>query len=294
MSDIHIREVNPRDYPSIAAIIAEQIQRPESQCIQTSSTHDPVAIEQEIVELYSKDELRFVVADLNGQIVALMGCEFDQSVGRGWTRGPFLTVDQWDSLPEALLEVLLAALPASIRRLDSFLNQEHTRGHRFYLDNGFQQEGLVHVYQAKAANHVSSGRQLCTELRPDQEPAFIDLHNMVFPVTFIDGKGILEQLDQDHKVFVSSDGSALNGYISVSIDKFAGEGYIEFIAVQPELRGRGIGKTLLLCALDWCFSERELSSVGLTVHEELANARGLYESVGFRHLYTGVNTRREW
>jgi RimJ/RimL family protein N-acetyltransferase len=46
--------------------------------------------------------------------------------------------------------------------------------------------------------------------------------------------------------------------------------------------------------MDWCFSTRGLGRVALTVHEELANAQSLYESVGFHHLYTGVNHRREW
>jgi ribosomal protein S18 acetylase RimI-like enzyme len=293
MRQTKIREAFPGDYPAIAAIIAEQIQRPETHCIQTSSTDDPSAIAEEMAELYAKDELRFVLAEQDGQVIGLIGCEYDESVGRGWMRGPFLTQDLWESLSAAMLEALLAALPATIRRLDSFLNQKHARGHQFYLENGFQPQGRTHVYYAEA-HRPAPGLQICPEIQPDQEAAFMGLHDSAFPVTFISGRGILEQLDQDHKLFVYAKETALDGYIYLSVDKFGGEGYVEFIAVQPELRGKGIGKALLLCALEWCFATRQLSGVALTVHEELANAQALYESVGFRHLYAGVNTRREW
>ena len=47
-------------------------------------------------------------------------------------------------------------------------------------------------------------------------------------------------------------------------------------------------------ALDWFFDEREMPQVGLTVSDENINARGLYERVGFRLKYTGVNHRLEW
>lgn len=294
MNDIRVREAYPADYSTIARIIAEQNQKPETHCIQSSSTDDQAAIADEIAELYAREELLFMVADLEGEMTGLMGCEFDQAVGRGWTRGPFLTRDLWDSLPRQLIEALLSALPPTIRRLDSFLNEKNTQGHRFYLQNGFQQGGLVHVYQALASGYPVGDHGVCPEITLDQEQAFIALHDSAFPVTFIDGQGILEQQDEDHKLFIYAKETPVDGYIHVSIDKFAGEGYIEFIAVRPELRGRGIGKTLLLCALEWCFTTRGLSSVGLTVHEELANAQALYASVGFQLLYTGVNHRREW
>jgi ribosomal protein S18 acetylase RimI-like enzyme len=294
MEEITIRATRPADFYSIAKIISSHNQTPESHCIQSSSTDDASAIAEEIEELYVKDELRLIVAELDGQIVGLIGCEFDESVGRGWMRGPFLTQDRWEDMPGKLLEVLQATLPPAIKRLDSFLNEENAHGQHFYTQNGFRHAGLVHVYQAQADGHGFSGTRECLKIQPEQEQAFIALHDTVFPVTFIDGRGILEQLDEDHKLISYGKDSSLDGYLYLSVDKFSGEGYIEFIAVQPELRGKGIGKGLLLCALDWCFSTRQLARVNLTVHEELTNAQSLYESVGFRHLYTGVNHRREW
>jgi ribosomal protein S18 acetylase RimI-like enzyme len=295
MGEITIREVIPADYLSIAAIIVDQNRNPETHCIQSTSTDDPIAVADEIKDLYAKNELRFMVAELDGEIIGLMGCEFDEGVGRGWTRGPFLTRNLWESLPTPLIQRLLAALPAGIQRLDSFLNEKHKRGNRFYLENGFTHKTLVHVYQADATNWLDVGLEFCPEMDETQTLNFISLHDAMFPNTFINGRGILEQVDDDHKIFVYTNGADLGGgYIYLSVDKYGGEGYIEFIAVQPELRGKGIGYALLQCALNWCFTKRKLTQVGLTVSEELTNAQSLYEKAGFRLLYTGVNNCREW
>jgi ribosomal protein S18 acetylase RimI-like enzyme len=294
MGEITIREVLPADYLSIAAMIVDQNRSPETHCIQSTSTDDPVAVAEEIKDLYAKNELRIMVAELDGEIIGLMGCEFDEGVGRGWTRGPFLTRDLWESPPTSLFQRLLAALPAGIRRLDSFLNERHRQGNRFYLENEFKHKTLVHVYQADAATWSDVGLEFCPEIDETHARDFITLHDAMFPNTFINGAGILEQLDDDHKIFIYTNGSDLGGYIYISVDKFGGEGYIEFIAVQPELRGKGIGYALLQCALNWCFSRRNLAQVGLTVSEELTNAQSLYAKVGFRHLYTGVNNCLEW
>jgi ribosomal protein S18 acetylase RimI-like enzyme len=294
MGEIIIREITPTDYHSIAAMIVDQNRNPETHCIQSTSTDDPIAIAEEIKDLYAKNELRFMVAEHDGKIIGCMGCEFDEGVGRGWTRGPFLINGLWESPPAPLFQKLLATLPANIRRLDSFLNEKHEQGNRFYLENGFKHKTLVHVYQADAANWSDVGLEFCPEIEETQTLNFITLHDATFPNTFINGLGILEQLDDDHKIFIYTNGPDLGGYIYLSVDKFGGEGYIEFIAVQSDLRGKGIGYALLQCALNWCFSKRKLTQVGLTVSEELTNAQSLYTKVGFRLLYTGVNTCLEW
>jgi ribosomal protein S18 acetylase RimI-like enzyme len=294
MGEITIREVIPADYLSVAAMIVDQNRNPETHCIQSTSTDDPVAVAEEIKDLYVKNELRFMVAEMDGEIIGLMGCEFDEGVGRGWTRGPFLTSSLWQSLPAPLFQKLLASLPTGIRRLDSFLNEKHKRGNRFYLENGFKHKTLVHVYQADATNWSNVGLEFCPEMDETQTLNFISLHDAMFPNTFINGRGILEQVDDDHRIFVYTNGADLGGYIYLSVDSYGGEGYIEFIAVQPELRGKGIGYALLQCALNWCFTKRKLTQVGLTVSEELTNAQSLYEKAGFRLLYTGVNNCREW
>ena len=64
-----------------------------------------------------------------------------------------------------------------------------------------------------------------------------------------------------------------------------GVGYVDYLAVAPRVRGRGLGRALLLHGL------ARLRSAGLTVAElsvqgENASATRLYESVGMRPVWT--------
>jgi ribosomal protein S18 acetylase RimI-like enzyme len=152
---------------------------------------------------------------------------------------------------------------------------------------------LAHVYVAKQEQHHPIQTTACSKLTEAQADSFAALHNFAFPETFIDGATITCKIDEDHQVFVHAHGEVVNGYVYVSIDKHAGEGYIEFLAVQPAQRGRGIGLQLLNCALGWCFAEKGVSQVALTVDQKLTNARALYEKAGFKLHYTGVNHRLE-
>lgn len=62
-----------------------------------------------------------------------------------------------------------------------------------------------------------------------------------------------------------------------------GEYYIDSLGVLPEYRGRGIGRTLLLAAMQQAFDTGH-QQVGLLVAPENPRAKALYESIGFRHV----------
>jgi hypothetical protein len=195
MKPIEIRAAGRSDLLAIAQIIATHNQSPASQCIQSSVTTDPQITLSEMRELFDQDELRFVVAESTGQIVGCLGCEFERGIGRGWMRGPFLTLPDWWQIPAAMLRELLSILPPEIRRLDSFLNEKNQRGHQFYLENGFKQMALAHVYMAEKETHEPIPENVCFNLSEAQTDSFVALHNYAFPETFIDGKNILQKID---------------------------------------------------------------------------------------------------
>lgn len=236
----------------------------------------------------------FVLAESEEQIIGCLGCEFEVGIGRGWMRGPFLTLPDWGQIPAAMLRELHSILPPEIHRLDSFLNEKNQRGHQFYLENGFKQMALAHVYMAEKETYEPIPENVCFNLSEAQTDSFVALHNYAFPETFIDGKNIVQKIDGQHQVFVHTLEETVDGYVYVSIDPDAQEGYIEFLAVQPAQRGKGIGLQLLNCALGWCYFDKEVARVALTVDGKLDNARALYKRAGFRLLYTGVNTRLEY
>lgn len=294
MNNIALRNANPEDFPVIARLILEQNKNPVTHCIHSDVADQAESISQEMADLAQSGEIIVVIAIHDKEIVGVISCEFDPEVGRGWLRGPFVFIEPWTDLAAALLESLQTALPPAIRRLDSFLNRANERGNRFYLAQGFRQVDLVHVYQISRPEIPPPLPEMCRPASQAFELAIINLHDTLFPETYISGASILKQLDPNHQVFIYVQGDEGLGYIYTVIDHSTGEGYIEFLGARADARRQGIGRWLLQAALYWFFQVKRAPQASLTVFDNVINARSLYESAGFRLKYTGVNTRREW
>ena len=65
-------------------------------------------------------------------------------------------------------------------------------------------------------------------------------------------------------------------------------GWIHMVGVRPELRGRGLGRNLVLRGLEY-FAENEAKNVELTVDEKNQPAVKLYHSLGFK-----IKARKIW
>lgn len=290
-----IRRAEPADFAEIAAFIVAQSASPETQCIQSATGETVRSLLEEMEKWHASGEMTWMIALSGEMLTGLMGAEFDREMGRAWLRGPF-ALDNFPSLSRALWDPLRAALPGVINRYDSFLNAENARGQAFYTTAGFTEKGRAHVYTAKREDFarieraripVQPVQPLCAAL----QSSFAAVHDDIFSGTFYMGTQIIEKLDSEHRVWVYAPAGEVLGYLYGVIEPWAEEGYIEFLGVSEMARGRGVGGALLLTAMDWFFSERGLPGAGLTVDDGNANARSLYERVGFRLKYTGVNQR---
>jgi ribosomal protein S18 acetylase RimI-like enzyme len=295
VSNITIQQAHKADFELIAKLIAFQNKTPETHCIQSDTGDNEQNIYSEIARLDLSSEICFVMAFQDDQLTGVFGCELDEELGRGWLRGPFVVenMENWNATASALLQGLLDILPASIHRLDSFLNIANKRGNDFYLNHNFQQLRLVHVYVTAPPGNPFVYTNTCQVLKPYHAQDFIDLHQAVFPNTYATGQRILDKLGDHHQVFVYPRESEILGYVYVAIEEDSEDGSIEFIGVREDARGQGIGRQLLQTALQWLFEEKKVPQTNLVVNDNLANARSLYESVGFRLKYTGVHARKD-
>jgi ribosomal protein S18 acetylase RimI-like enzyme len=286
-----IRQARHEELADIARLIAWQNQRPELQCIHSGEGYESIL--QTILKWDKVSEICFVVAVQEGRLVGLHGAEFDEELARGWLWGPFVLTEDWTALAADLLVKLLDLLPPAIRRLDFFVHERNQRALDFYLGRGFHSIQTSHVYVAHRPAEPVAPPEPCQPLAEDQAGAFRTLHDNIFPKTYYTGQDILDQLDDDHQVFLCGTGEDLVGYIYAIVDE-SGEGYIDFVGVRTDGRGKGLGRRLLLTALDWLFAVKQVAQVGLTVSDDQVNARSLYEKVGFRMKVTGLSARKEW
>ena len=61
-----------------------------------------------------------------------------------------------------------------------------------------------------------------------------------------------------------------------------GIGYIDFVAVEPSVRGAGAGRRLVTGLAQRLLPDAPKAEVHLTVQEHRAPARALYDALGFR------------
>ncbi len=156
-ANIITKQAQRDDFEPISKLIAVQNQNPETHCIH-SDTGDEKNILAEIIRLDADSQICFVTVKQNEQLIGALGCEYDEGLGRGWLRGPFLAgnPENWESIALTLLNELRQTLPPVIHILDSFLNIDNRRGNDFNLSNGFQQLRLAHVYDPVSPSAIDS------------------------------------------------------------------------------------------------------------------------------------------
>lgn len=295
MSPQTVRTAAPDNFPSIAALIEVQSLSPTTHCVHSASGDSIDSLISEMNTLFAAGEMAWAIALDDGGLFAALGAEFDPNRRRAWLRGPFAE-HSWDAVTPMLWSALRAAISPHVDRFDSFLNVANSRGRSFYAAQGFLEKGFAHVYEAAAEAYqpTQSAPQAVVRLMSAQDlEAFAALHDSVFPTTFFSGAQIAAQIDEQHRVWVAELNGRVQGYLYGVVEPWAADGYVEFLGVAPEARGKGLGSALLQTALDWFFQSMGVATAGLTVDDLNSTARGLYERCGFRLRYSGVNQRLE-
>ncbi len=291
MANRLIKSATAADYENITGFIHAQNRHDNYRCLHSDET-DPAGLLARIQKLATQDEICVALDIQNGDIIGLLGCEYDRGLRRGWLWGPFGVPDR--AIDAALLIQLKNSLPAEVRRLDSFLDQRNQRGQTFYTTQGFYRAQDCHVYVAQKPALTITPTLTFVAPQEHHLASLSDLHERLFPQSYETARSMFDKMDDERRLFTHIAQDRVAGYIFARINDGDEEGFIDFLGVHESQRGKGIGKQLLLTALHWLFEDKRMPQVGLTVTDKNTNARALYEQTGFHLHYAGVNHRLEF
>ncbi len=221
------------------------------------------------------------------QLIGFLGADVGTELQRAWIHGPFIDHTDWhnyaDEIYQAALEQIIPDGLKSYEVLGDVRNtnlKAFAQRHHFDTIVGAACLGLKR-------DQITSLPDLPTAspMTPQQYAAFVDMHNSIFPNTYYTGQELVDQLDEQHKAFVITEGDQLQGYIFAKLDN-GGEGYIEFLGVAEDARGKGLGTRLIATATRWLMDFPQAQTVDLTVNDDNEKAIRLYKHIGFEHILT--------
>jgi ribosomal protein S18 acetylase RimI-like enzyme len=225
------------------------------------------------------------------RIVGVAIAEWDDDLGRAWILGPWVVDDGegWMAGAATLLDAALAQPPSTVTRYEMSGDVANRRLADLAASRGWTPSEPHHLLVADAAvvgAWPACGGRRTASLRAasrDDIGAIAALHDVEFPDTYASAMQLVGgQLDGSRIVLVADDGhGGLVGYVAGEVHD-DGEGFIDFIVVDPATRGAGIGRDLVMTVTRRLLDRSPLGRVCLTVQDHRTPARSLYDRLGFR------------
>lgn len=291
------RPAPPADWPTLAPLLHEWNRRADGRvrCLHAEQGATPDQ-QAESMRALVHDQAAFVTAtrDAHGDTIeGIAGATFDAAARRAWVWGPLVREpDRAESLRAALIDALRQALPA-ITRFDAFPQADETPLLSALQQAGYVQQQHHRVMSLRATEltvpPVVDGAIVGAEASHPALTELPELHDRLFPQTYLPGAAVAASLDDAHRLLIALDGDRLAGYVYVQHQRIEGEGYVDYLGVTESARGRGLGRALLAAAAHWTLVERGLPRVHLTVRQDKPAALRLYEDAGFREIATGAH-----
>jgi ribosomal protein S18 acetylase RimI-like enzyme len=240
-------------------------------------------IAADVTAIQAPDGYGFIMVSDLGQLIGLLGLEFDIELGRSWLYGPLVEYEDWDAIADQLYEAVMATLPSEIRDQEIYCHKENIRVQEFARRQGFifYSEGAVLTLGVGEKGYLPNSNSLkFVEEYTDQ---FIVLHARLFPNTYYSGEQLIKLAEDDDKhLFVHLLDDNLVGYTFIQGREAYRDGYIDFLGVDEQFRHQGIGMSLISSALNWFFQLPYVEKVTLTVNTENTTAMAIYQGLGFK------------
>ncbi|MBW4716661.1 GNAT family N-acetyltransferase [Saccharothrix obliqua] len=244
-----------------------------------------------------------VATDDSGRLCGVLSVEVDTELRRVFLHGPFVDVPVnhpagsriWDQTADALY-ARAEPLLRDIADREVYGHTEHRRLAAFAQRHGFTagRASGIHVLAGDGLRNLLLRDAGCPRTGPAREmrvlptdasvhQAVAVLHERCFPKTYLSGRQLVDE-SRGHTVVVAMDGERVLGYAAGKAEP--GEFYVDFVAVEPDVRGAGVGAALvteLVWKLAERFGARPQAAASILVGN--ASSRRMFDRLGFRlHL----------
>jgi len=284
-----IRPARSSDLDALADLLGSLNGDPEHRCLMMPESTPE--IRKDFALFSEAPERHFVLAEDRDGLRGAMAIDWDREEHRGWVLGPFVPPVDWGALAAPLFRAGVDHLPPGIRQLDTYTDVANRRATTLFEQQGFTVYKRAEVYTAEPPDPLPPPPPQA-DLPADQEAAFLAPHAEAFPGAPEPGPRILARRSPERPLFALMENGRFRGYINLKVSEAPREGFVEFLAVAADARGKGHGRTLLQWGFGWCFTQQRLPRLGLVVDTDNAGARKLYESSGFTLLHEGIAMRR--
>lgn len=243
---------------------------------------EPEGIEAELEGLAQPWLQTVRVVEEHGMLVGACAIEWDEESSMAWIHGPWAAAERFDDLAEDLLRAATAQCPPSIRRLELCGHLGHTGMARLSAQLGWTSTPASHAMVVPARDVASWSE--AEDARPATEPdlaAVSALHEAEFGQSYATPR----QLLADYVTLVVELDGPVVGYAAGQLQS-DGQAYVDFMAVDPGVRRRGLGKGLLGALAHRLVAAGDPDRLHLTVDERRTPAIALYESLGMHRETT--------
>ncbi len=276
-----IRPASADDLDRVLDLLTREQQDPARACIFLGTQRDGILAELDDLETDWRATLRVAERE-DGEIVGAVLSDWDRDLGRGWIHGPWVAGD-WPRLAGELLDAALASAPPEVLSHELGADVAHTDLAALAAARGWSTSEISHVYVADRPTVEAWPPEdpRVRAPRPGDAAAIGPLHDREFPHTYYPLDRVLAgAASGDLLVGVADDGGFL-GY-AVGRVQADGEGYLDYLAVTDDARGRGVGEALLATVGRWIAAASPRGTLHLTVQDHRAPAVSLYERLGLR------------